>query len=68
VECARQLERLPTPYINLYLLIQADSALSTQHSSFSTSAEFPGVPFILASLMLLSAAMIAWRTTKSGGS
>jgi hypothetical protein len=28
--------------------------------------ELPGAPFILASLMLLCAAVIAWRTTKAG--
>jgi DHA1 family tetracycline resistance protein-like MFS transporter len=48
--------------------IQTDPSLSPQHSSLSTSGEFPGAPFILASLMLLSAAAIAWRTTKTGGS
>ncbi len=33
----------------------------------SRSIELPGVPFILASLMLLSAAVIAWRTTRAEG-
>lgn len=47
--------------------IQTDSSLSTQHSSLSTFEEFPAAPFILASLMLLGAAVIAWRTTKAGG-
>jgi DHA1 family tetracycline resistance protein-like MFS transporter len=46
--------------------IRFDPALSTPHSSLSTSVEFPGAPFILASLMLLSAAAIAWRATKAG--
>ncbi|MCS6306202.1 MAG: TCR/Tet family MFS transporter [Nitrospira sp.] len=48
--------------------IQTDSSLSTQYSTLGTSFELPGAPFILASLMLLGAAVIAWRTTKSGGS
>jgi DHA1 family tetracycline resistance protein-like MFS transporter len=48
--------------------IQSGSALSTQHSSLVTSGDFPGAPFILASLLLFSAAAIAWRTTKAGGS
>jgi DHA1 family tetracycline resistance protein-like MFS transporter len=48
--------------------IQTDSSLSTQHSSLSTSGEFPGAPFILASLMLLGTTVIAWRTTKAGES
>jgi DHA1 family tetracycline resistance protein-like MFS transporter len=47
--------------------IQTNSSLSPQHSSLSASVEFPGAPFILASLMLLSAAVIAWRTTRAGG-
>ena len=38
--------------------------LSTQDSTLSTSMEFPGAPFLLASLMLLSAAAIAWRATR----
>jgi len=48
--------------------IQSDSAFSTQHSSLGISGEFPGAPFILASLLLLGAAVIAWRTTKTDGS
>lgn len=40
--------------------IRADSAASMP-------LELPGAPFILASLMLLAAAVIAWRTTKDGG-
>jgi DHA1 family tetracycline resistance protein-like MFS transporter len=37
--------------------IQSDSASSMP-------VEFPGAPFILASLMLLGAAVVAWRVTK----
>jgi DHA1 family tetracycline resistance protein-like MFS transporter len=48
--------------------IRLDPALSTPDSGLSTPGEFPGAPFILASLMLLSAAVIAWRATKAGGS
>jgi DHA1 family tetracycline resistance protein-like MFS transporter len=48
--------------------IRSDSALSTQHSTLSVSGTFPGAPFILASVLLLSAAAIAWRTTKASGS
>jgi MFS transporter, DHA1 family, tetracycline resistance protein len=44
--------------------IRSDSSLDTQHSTLSTSLDLPGAPFILASLMLLSAAVIAWRTTR----
>jgi DHA1 family tetracycline resistance protein-like MFS transporter len=33
----------------------------------SGSIELPGAPFILASLMLLGAAAIAWRATKASG-
>jgi DHA1 family tetracycline resistance protein-like MFS transporter len=47
--------------------IHNESSLSPQHSSLSTSGEFPGAPFILASFMLLSAAVIAWRTTNAKG-
>ncbi|WHZ26184.1 MAG: hypothetical protein OJF51_000979 [Nitrospira sp.] len=46
--------------------IRSDFILSTQHSTLSTSFELPGAPFILDSLMLLGAAVIAWRTTKGG--
>jgi DHA1 family tetracycline resistance protein-like MFS transporter len=48
--------------------IRSDSALSTLHSTLSVSGTFPGAPFILASVLLLSAAAIAWRTTKASGS
>jgi DHA1 family tetracycline resistance protein-like MFS transporter len=40
--------------------IQSDSASSMP-------VEFPGAPFILASLMLLGAAVVAWRVTKAEG-
>lgn len=59
----------PTLFTQTFaFFIQSNPALSPQPSSLSTVVEFPGAPFILASLMLLSAAMIAWRTTKAGGS
>ncbi len=48
--------------------IRSDFPLNPQHSSLSTSMEFPGAPFVLASLMLCTAAVIAWRTTKTRGS
>ena len=35
--------------------------------AFSRSFEFAGAPFILASLLLLSAAVIAWRGRKVEG-
>lgn len=44
--------------------IRSEPSLGPQHSPLSTSVEFPGAPFILASLMLLTAAVIAWRTTR----
>ncbi len=47
--------------------IRSNSPLSPQHSTLSTSLDLPGAPFILASLLLLSAAVIAWRTTKAVG-
>jgi len=56
----------PTVFTQTFaFFIQSHSDHSTQHSGLSTSVEFPGAPFILASLMLLSAAVIAWRTTKA---
>lgn len=58
----------PTLFTQTFsFFIQSNSPLSPQHSPLSTSMEFPGAPFILASLMLLSAAVIAWRTTKAEG-
>lgn len=51
----------PTLFTQTFaFFIQSDSTLSS-------SVDFPGAPFILASLMLLSAAVIVWRTTKAGG-
>jgi DHA1 family tetracycline resistance protein-like MFS transporter len=44
--------------------IRSDPAFSSQPSAVSTSWGFPGAPFVLASLLLLSAAVIAWRTTR----
>lgn len=59
----------PTLFTQAFaFFIQSDSTLSPQHSSLSTPMEFPGAPFILASLMLLTAAVIAWQTTRAGGS
>ncbi|MGZ9146719.1 MAG: hypothetical protein ACXW4A_12955, partial [Nitrospira sp.] len=52
----------------LAFFIQPNPPLSPQPSTLSTSLDLPGAPFLLASLMLLSAAVIAWRTTKAGGS
>ena len=58
----------PTLFTQTFaFFIRSSSDLSTEHSGLSTSGEFPGAPFVLASLLLLSAAVIAWRTTKSGG-
>jgi len=55
----------PTLFTQTFaIFIRPDSVLSTQHSTLSTSVELPGAPFILASLMLLGAAVIAWRTTR----
>lgn len=59
----------PTLFTQTFaFFIQSDSNLSPQQSSLITPMEFPGAPFILASLMLLSAAVIAWRATKARGS
>ncbi|MBH0207074.1 MAG: hypothetical protein HP495_00790 [Nitrospira sp.] len=58
----------PTLFTQTFaFFIGSNPSLSPQHSALSTSVEFPGAPFVLASLMLLSAAAIAWRTTKAGG-
>ncbi|NGZ95251.1 MAG: tetracycline resistance MFS efflux pump [Nitrospira sp. WS110] len=59
----------PTLFTQTFaFFIRPHSALSPQHSTLSTSWDLPGAPFLLASLMLLSAAVIAWRTTKARGS
>lgn len=59
----------PTLFTQTFaFFIRSDAGLDTQHASLSPSVELPGAPFLLASLMLLSAAVIAWRTTKSDGS
>jgi len=59
----------PTLFTQTFaFFIQSDFNLSPQQSSLITPMEFPGAPFILASLMLLSAAVIAWRATKARGS
>jgi DHA1 family tetracycline resistance protein-like MFS transporter len=58
----------PRPFTQTFAyFIRSDFGLSTQHPTLSTSFELPGVPFILTSLMLLGAAVIAWRTTKAEG-
>ncbi len=58
----------PTLFTQTFaFFIRSDSTFSTQHSTLSMSLHLPGAPFILASLMLLAAAVIAWRTTKAGG-
>ena len=55
----------PTLFTQTFaFFIRSDSGLGPQHSTFTTSLDLPGAPFILASLMLLSAAVIAWRTTR----
>jgi DHA1 family tetracycline resistance protein-like MFS transporter len=58
----------PTLFTQTFaFFIRPDSALSPQHSTLSPSLDLPGAPFILASLLLLSAAVIAWRATKTSG-
>lgn len=58
----------PTLFTQTFaFFIQPHSDLSTHHFSPSTSLNLPGAPFLLASLMLFSAAVIAWRTTKASG-
>ncbi len=58
----------PTLFTQTFaFFIRSSSDFSTEHSGLSTSGEFPGAPFVLASLLLLSAAAIAWRTTKVEG-
>lgn len=59
----------PTLFAQTFaFFIRSNSPVNSQHSGFSTSLDLPGAPFILASLMLFSAAVIAWRTTKAGRS
>ena len=58
----------PTLFTQTFaFFIRSDSTFNPQHSILSTSMEFPGAPFILASAMLLSAVVTAWRATKAGG-
>jgi DHA1 family tetracycline resistance protein-like MFS transporter len=58
----------PTLFTQTFaFFIRSNSLLNPQHSGLSTSLDLPGAPFLLASLMLLSAAVIAWRTTKTKG-
>ncbi|BFU90384.1 MAG: Tetracycline efflux transporter [Nitrospira sp.] len=56
-----------TGMIGPTLFTQTFAYFIRPNSASSTSLELPGAPFILASLMLLGAAMIAWRTTKADG-
>ncbi|GKS65281.1 tetracycline resistance MFS efflux pump [Nitrospira sp.] len=57
----------PTLFTQTFaFFIRSASDLNTQHSDLNPSWELPGAPFLLASLMLLSAAVIAWRTTNTG--
>lgn len=55
-----------TGLIGPMLFTQTFAFFIQSDSTLSTSVGFPGAPFILASLMLLSAAAIAWRVTRAG--
>ncbi|MFO0701923.1 MAG: hypothetical protein U0236_22130 [Nitrospira sp.] len=58
----------PTLFTQTFaFFIHSNFPLSPQYSTLSISLDLPGAPFLLASLMLLSAAVIAWRTTKTKG-
>ncbi len=57
-----------TGMIGPTLFTQTFAYFIRSDAGFSGSIELPGAPFILASLMLIGAAVIAWRTTKTGGS
>ncbi|MDH5726466.1 MAG: hypothetical protein OEY60_13435, partial [Nitrospira sp.] len=57
-----------TGLIGPTLFTQAFASFIRSDSVPSPSFEFPGAPFILASLMLFAAAAIAWRATKADGS
>jgi DHA1 family tetracycline resistance protein-like MFS transporter len=54
-----------TGMIGPTLFTQTFAFFIRSDSTLSASVDFPGAPFILASLMLLSAAAIAWRATKA---
>ncbi|MGE0644336.1 MAG: TCR/Tet family MFS transporter [Nitrospira sp.] len=56
-----------TGMIGPTLFTQTFAFFIRSDSAFSKPFEFPGAPFLLASLMLLSAATIAWRVTKAKG-
>ncbi|HWG96556.1 MAG TPA: MFS transporter, partial [Nitrospira sp.] len=56
-----------TGMIGPILFTQTFAYFIRSDSAAGRSIELPGAPFILASLMLLGAAVIAWRTTKAGG-
>jgi MFS transporter, DHA1 family, tetracycline resistance protein len=56
----------PTLFTQAFaFFIRSDSTFSPQSSSLNPSGAFPGAPFFLASLLLLSAAVIAWKATKA---
>ena len=55
-----------TGLIGPILFTQTFAYFIRSDSGLTRSIELPGAPFILASLMLLGAAVIAWRTTKRG--
>lgn len=44
--------------------IRPDSVLSAQDSTLSSSLHLPGAPFLLASVLLLLAMVLAWRATR----
>ncbi len=56
-----------TSLIGPILFTQTFAHFIRSDSAPSMPVEFPGAPFILASLMLLGAAVVAWRATKTGG-
>jgi DHA1 family tetracycline resistance protein-like MFS transporter len=56
-----------TGLIGPTLFTQTFAYFIRSDSASSMSLELSGASFILASLMLLGAAVIAWQTTKSGG-
>jgi MFS transporter, DHA1 family, tetracycline resistance protein len=56
-----------TGLIGPILFTQTFAYFIRSDSASSMPVEFPGAPFILASLMLLGAAVVAWRATKTGG-
>jgi DHA1 family tetracycline resistance protein-like MFS transporter len=53
-----------TGLIGPILFTQTFAYFIRPDSASSTALHLPGAPFILASLMLLGAAVVAWRVTK----